>query len=352
MLLQSLTQRLPFETIANSLKAQGVKVEREKWDKGKLVEFWTQCPYPQHGDDGYDEHPSLQVALSTNGKILVHCYVCAANGIEQDEVFRYFAEAVGLSAYSTANTPTDPETFNPDSNGNLTGCCISDLAGDCYELIETFERLGIRNAEFVGKPSVAFPVTYADGSEGFHYRVAVDGKNKWRHMRGGQASQAVFGLKTLKPNADHLVITESPMDAAVLIACGFNAIAVLGCNNASALKHFRNRLPRCRTFVWCEPDAPNFAKQVAEALKRSVYALKPDAEKDAYHILKANDWDISKVAEIVLSLIAVAKEIPYETSFTPMSVANIVNSDTKEAYRWVVEGLIPAPSVIGMFGEA
>ena len=62
------------------------EVKQEKYFNGKLVDFWTQCPHPQHND----EHPSLHVSLGKDGKILIHCFVCAAMGTPKDEVLIYF----------------------------------------------------------------------------------------------------------------------------------------------------------------------------------------------------------------------------------------------------------------------
>ena len=156
---------------------------------------------------------------------------------------------------------------------------------------------------------VGFPVTYADGTQGYHFRVALDGKGKWRHQTGGKASEAVFALhhqrvQQIITDYQVVIVTESPMDAAVLFAASkwtnLPAISVLGKGNTKALSADLHRQVLSDAigddgtiFVWVEPDADGFAQKVADALQRPVKVISaPDAErKDAYRLWLALNKD-------------------------------------------------------------
>jgi hypothetical protein len=143
------------------------------------------------------------------------------------------------------------------------------------------------------RPRVGFPVVYADGSMGFHFRVALEGKEKWRHMEGGKAGEAVFGLYhreiQQKIQSERMVVvTESPYDPCVLFAVGFPAIGGAGCGNtpkALACEQHRKTLLSLLgddgvVYVWVEPDAQDFAQKVANALQRPVKVINPPVHEE------------------------------------------------------------------------
>jgi hypothetical protein len=148
------------------------------------------------------------------------------------------------------------------------------------------------------QPRVGFPVTYADGSKGFHFRVALEGKPKWLHMKDGKAGEAVFGLHHEKVKQKiqaqrFVIITESPFDAAVLIAGDFPAVGCCGKGNVKALGcdlHRETLLSllgdKGEIYVWCEPDAPETPQLVANALQRPVKVITPPVTEEDPKALK------------------------------------------------------------------
>ena len=114
-----------------------------------------------------DAEPSLSVT-ENDGRILLHCFagctvddICAALGITTKEL-----------------------RTNNDLGQYVT---LADLARNDSRLLATLRALGCTEQD--GK--VGFPVTYADGTQGFHFRIALDGKGKWRHQTGGKASEEI-----------------------------------------------------------------------------------------------------------------------------------------------------------------
>jgi hypothetical protein len=217
---------------------------------------------------------------------------------------------------------------------------------------------------------VAFPVTYADGTQGYHFRIALDGKGKWKHQSGGKASEAVFALhhervQQVIARCQAVIITESPLDAATLLAASrltdLPAIAVLGKGNAKALSANLHRQTLLNAlgddgtiFVWQEPDAESFAQQVADALQRPVKViLALDAErKDAWRLWLALNKDWDAFAQAIRDLAAQATEViprqPTQEKRLPDAVwtplREITRPDPNE--RWQVDGLIKAGNLV------
>jgi len=293
-----------------------------------------------------DTEPSLSVT-ENDGRILVKCFA----GCRIDDI----CVALGIA---TKDLRTE------DNLGQ--GVTLSDLAQGDRQLLATLQALGC--VERDGK--VGFPVVYADGTQGYHYRVALDGKGKWRHQTGGKASEAVFALHHQRVQqiiADYraVIVTESPLDAATLLAASLwtnlPAIAVLGKGNAKALsadlhcQTLLNALGDSRTiYAWVEPDADDFAQAVADALQRPVKAIfASDTErKDAWRLwLSLNkNWDA--FAQAIRDLAAQATEVipqqPTQKKRLPDAVwtplREITRPDPNE--RWQVDRLIKAGNLV------
>jgi hypothetical protein len=319
----------------NLLEAKGLKPRQLANGQWKAL-----CP--AHNDT----EPSLSVTES-DGRILVKCFA----GCKIDDI----CVALGIT---TKDLRTDDDLER--------GVTLSDLARDDRQLLATLQVLGC--VEQDGK--VGFPVIYADGTWGYHFRIALDGKGKWRHQTGGRASEAVFALHHQRVQqiiADYqaVVITESPLDAAVLLAAskwtGLPAISVLGKGNAKALgvdlhrQTLLNALGDSGTiFVWVEPDADGFAQAVADALQRPVKAIfAPDAErKDAYRLWLALNKDWDAFAQAIRDLAAQAIEVtPRQTTqgkrlpnavWIPLS--KITRPDPNE--QWQIEGLVKVGNLV------
>jgi hypothetical protein len=232
--------------------------------------------------------------------------------------------------------------------------------------LATLQALGC--VEQDGK--VGFPVTYADGTQGYHFRVALDGKGKWRHQTGGKASEAVFALHHERvqhaiARCQAVIVTESPMDAAVLFAASkwtnLPAISVLGKGNTKALSADLHRQVLSDAigddgtiFAWQEPDADGFAQKVADVLQRPVKVISaPDAKrKDAYRLWIALNKDWEAFAKAIQDLVAQAIEvIPRQTTQGKrlpdavwIPLRQITHPDPNE--RWQVDGLIKAGNLV------
>jgi len=315
-----------------------------------FIRFETRCIYYSHNDDHYDHNPSGWIAVSlTDGKLISGCWVCGRRQVvESNEGYQPAPTLLTLSR-------RDPL------------------------LLKTLLDFGCDEVEEVNKekrPAVAFPVTYADGSQGYHFRVVLQGGNKWRHLEGGKAGEAVFALHRQEIQAEiqkrrFVIVTESPTDAAVLIAAGFPAIAVLGQSNANALACDFHRetllslLGDGVVYAWCEPDAAKFPQKVANALQRPVKVIfppvreeDPKALKDAYRIWVDCGKDWKKFAGEISGLLQNATEVvapqpepvnkivrvmrPFEEAvWRPLGEITMPEND-----RWQVEGLIKEGNLV------
>jgi hypothetical protein len=243
---------------------------------------------------------------------------------------------------------------------------LSDIAQGDRQLLATLKALGCVEQD----SKVGFPVTYADGTQGYHFRIALDGKGKWKHQSGGKASEAVFALhhervQQVIARCQAVIVTESPMDAAVLLAASkwtnLPAISVLGKGNAKALSTDLHRQTLLDTlgdggvvFVWQEPDADGFAQAVADALQRPVKVISaPDTEhKDAWRLWFVLNKDWNAFAQAIRDLAAQATEVipqqPTQEKRLPDAVwtplREITRPDLNE--RWQVDGLIKAGNLV------
>ncbi len=257
-----------------------------------------------------DHQPSLSITEGEKG-VLLNCFagcsvrdICSALQISERDLF---TDSGQLS------TPR--------------GCTIADLAQNCQVLQKTLIELGCREVQYGGAPAVAFPFQTSDGRVFYHYRIAVDGGDKWRLQVGAPAKELVFAFPQALERIQQtrsLFITESPLDAAVLFAIGFPAIATIGKGNASVLTNFRHLLPQELTIiVFQEPDAETFAQEVADALGRTVLCLvSPNPNiKDPWRMLRANNGDIERTR----SQIEFALSNAFEVQPTPRTLAEILD---------------------------
>jgi hypothetical protein len=302
--------------------------------------FLTLCPaHP-------DSQPSLSISEGSNGQVLLHCFARC----DYRAIVNAFVE----------------QGANPAWFGLTSRITLSVLAQNDPQLLATLRALGC--VEQDGK--VGFPVVYGDGTQGYHFRVAVDGRGKWRHQTGGKASEAVFALHHERvqqaiARCQAVIVTESPLDAAMLLAASkwtnLPAISVLGKGNTKALSAELHRQVLLNAigddgvvFVWQEPDAENFAQQVADAIQRPVKVISaPDAEhKDAYRLWLALNKDWDAFAKAIRDLAAQATEViprqPTQRKRLPDAVwlplREITRPDPDE--QWQIEGLVKAGDLV------
>jgi hypothetical protein len=276
--------------------------------KDDTTYYTIRCFYYTHNDDHYDHEPDAWIGETADGRLFGKCFVCERKLVIYHE---------GWQPAPTLRT----------------------IARNDQHLIKVLDALGCvelpERGNEIDPPKVGFPVTYADGTQGFHFRVYLEGKDKWRHKEGGKASKAVFGLHRREiqygiQKKRMVVVTESSVDAATLIAAGFPAIAVCGKDQSKALSHDLHRETLLNllgdegtVYVWCEPDANKFPLKVANALQRPVRVINPpDYAKDALRIWLAHGKDWEALKSIVNDLIEGATEI------APQPEPEVVKHDT------------------------
>jgi len=343
------TQQAPHPFMILAQKIVDVNGEdyafRQRETSGKVY-YDFRCLYFTHNDAGYDRNPSAWATVEEDGHIISGCWVC------KRRQFVYLNDE-----WQPAPTLHTLSRNDPRLRKVL-------IALGCTE----FPAKGVETGDVT--PKVGFPVTYADATQGFHFRIALEGKGKWRHQERRKAGEAVFALhhKSITEGIaklKYVVITESPLDTAVLLAAGFPSIAVLGCNNASALGcelHRKTLLEALGDegviYVWQENDAPQFAQQVAQILQRSVKVISPPDpdQKDAFRIWLAcgKDWDDFR--QVVKDLIDDATDQqpqPPTPQQTPQKkwlnavwrpLSQITKPDPKE--EWQLEGLIKEGNLV------
>jgi hypothetical protein len=302
--------------------------------------FLTLCP--AHSDS----QPSLSISEGNNGRVLLHCFAQCD--------YRAIADAFVQQG------------ANPAWFGLSPRVTLSDLAQGDRQLLATLQALGCVEQD----SKVGFPVTYADGTQGFHFRIALDGKGKWKHQSGGKASEAVFALHHERvqqaiARCQAVIVTESPLDVATLLAASkwtnLPAISILGKGNAKALSVDLHRQTLSDAlndggtiYAWVEPDADGFAQQIADALQRPVKAIStPDAErKDAYRLWLALNKDWDAFAKAIRDLVAQATEVIPQQPTQGKRLPNAVWTPLREITRpdpnekWQVDGLIKAGNLV------
>jgi hypothetical protein len=334
----------------------------------------THCIYFTHNEKHEDQNPSAWIKVfKPKGQLVSGCSKCGR------------AQVVSHNG-EMQPAPTLLTLSRRDERLLKT---LLDL--DCKEFPLTEEEAKVLEVELPEKekrnrrPRVGFPVTYDDGSQGFHFRVALEGKEKWRHMLGRKAGEAVFGLhnETVKQKIQSqgfVIITESPLDAATLIAADFPAISCCGKKNAKAFGCDQHRetllslLGDAGTiYVWVEPDAAEFPQEVANALQRTVKVITPPvpeedpkALKDAFRIWLAcgKDWErfkaeidrlIENATEVVTPQPEPVQATEPQTNSRKVEIPETIFKrlgDIKvQEVGWLVDEYIPIGAVTLLAGE-
>jgi DNA polymerase elongation subunit (family B) len=352
-----LVELLGDDYAINLDEPEDFELEGEPFDRYKI-----RCVYYTHNDKHYDEDPSgwIGVSQSDSNRLISGCWVCKRLQVIKRP-----------DGYQPAPTLRTLSHNDPHLLEVL-------VAFGCKEVV-----IKVKEKE---KPAVAFPVTYADGSQGYHYRVALEGRNKWLHKEGGKAGEAVFALHRKGIQAGiqkkrFVIVTESPLDALVLIAAGNPAIAVLGKGNADALacdlhrETLLNLLGDAGTiYVWLEPDAPEFARKVANALQRPVKVISPPVPEDDPKALKdakrlwvkccGKDWEKFKatINELLENATEVAAPQPEPVQPTkpqtngrkveiPETIFKRLGDIKVQEVEWLIDEYIPIGAVTLLAGE-
>lgn len=245
----------------------------------------------------HDDNPSLDIREGERGLLLQCRAGCSVEAI---------CAALGISV---------SDLFFEKQSSSTRGCRIDDLSLNCQDLELALAELGCQETHYNNIPAVAFPYQTPEGERFYHFRVAREGKSKWLLQHGAPAKRLIFNLRKALERAkdmNFLIITESPLDAATLWACGFAAIATVGKANAAALSEFSGFIPEDLTvFAWIEPQAEDFAQNIANALWRPIKAFTTQSSqlKDAWRILRENSGDIERTRQQVEQLMASSFEV-------------------------------------------
>jgi hypothetical protein len=277
----------------------------------KKVRLDFRCVFATHNSRGWDRHPSAWALINDRGGISSGCWVCNRRQVTRTP-----------GGYTLVPTLYTLSRRDP-------------------RLLDTLNKLDCEETLSGQHPCVSFPVAYADGAEGAHLRIRLEGKRKWRHQEGRKAAEAVFGLHKMVVQRmmrhKYVVIAESPMDSVVLVAAGIPSIAVLGKENAKALgcplhrQTLLEALEGGNIFVWVEPDASTFAQQVANALQLPVKALYVSpGRKDAFRVWLSLDKDWERFGSFIHKLLrSEVKDIePGNNSVTPGQSLRGTSQDT------------------------
>jgi Toprim-like len=195
------------------------------------------CPLPACADKPVDaDHRSLSAHMSTG---LWHCARCQAGGKLREwwtapTSGRARSRAAVARAFrlTPEPAPAAPEAAPWWPQWTATEP-LADTPGARYLMgrgipIALAAAAGVRRAPtFYGRPAVVFPLTDAAGQliavTGRH----TDGRDDPKAHTAGPKSQGLFATPGALA-ADPLVITEAPIDALALAACGVPAVALCG----------------------------------------------------------------------------------------------------------------------------
>ncbi len=226
--------------LVDFLSQRGRKVERVRYDTDgeRVVEFRTQCFNPAHGDDGYDENPSLHVKLC-DGNVLVHCFVCGDE--RQHDVYRHFVAFVSNGAddangVHNAGSLHTAHNANDHANGN-------GIATTTYEIRErdgSLVALHIRREHPDGKKTFAWQ--QPDGTLGLGNLKVSD--------------LPLYCIHKLQPNCD-VVVTEGEKACDALWSVGVQSVATYGANATPTLRRLRELVDivgNGRILLWYDND--------------------------------------------------------------------------------------------------
>ena len=317
-----------FKALRFWLEEKGIKTKKVSDAPPSLAKngfthyFRMQCPHPQHGDDGIDSDPSLEIYLHHEGWLKDICRVCdpSTNG-ERLELLKELLSDCDLveinpsaPALTAALHQPQPQHAPLKKQGKKSeGCRLEDLFAFSPECLEVAKQLGWANETTAdGKHFVKISYKHPEDPDAtfFQKRLVLEaqvGVDKYIWSAGAPAKEILHGmdlaLKMLE-DVKVLFLCESPTDCVALMAMGFPTINCAGKGNVSAFKGLQGLIPAdVKVVVWEEPDANGFAAKIAVMLQREVVCLKADETllpaKDALRILQYFQGDVDAAREIV-----------------------------------------------------
>jgi hypothetical protein len=196
------------------------------------------CPLPSCADKPVDgNHRSLSVNVGTG---LWRCYRCNARGklreywSAQPVSSRARSHAAVARAFRLTPEPSPPSPEAAPWRDQWTvSKPLAATSGAAYLAgrsipLAVAEAAGVRWAPaFYGRPAVVFPLTDPDGQLVAVTGRHTDGCDKPKAHTAGPKSLGLFATPGALAAAP-LVITEAPLDALALAACGVPAVALCG----------------------------------------------------------------------------------------------------------------------------
>lgn len=276
-------------------------------------------PCPAHTDS----HPSLRVAVSDAGKVLLKCRA----GCRTDDVLRALnmtwrdLEGVEPGDVPTRATSRDVPASPADvarlavtldrwtealwSETDLEAAAVFDYARDRFGLSDDdVKRLGlgyapvatydadgnVTNGGLPGGPRLVVPFRDGDGvPRGYQARSVVRGaKVRWLGAKSPDgASWAKVGWLPGEAGWSEVVVTEGPGDGLTACAVGYDVVFVRGAGLADTVADEVAQLAAGRPVVVCgdaDPAGDRFARKLAAALAsrgiESVRKVRPPFDGD------------------------------------------------------------------------
>jgi len=211
----------------------------------------ARCPVPSHGKGRGDKNPSFTIN-DVDGKALVHCQ----GGCEQDAVIREIKSLLGgnlfdppghVTSTAEAAKANGGEQFTMEMVCELEKKLASSTAAiewleSRYISVEVAQRLhlGYKPEQyFRGKncepncakcgerPSLVIPAIWKNKVIGLKYRALQppDSDHKWA-MEKRSTTKFIYYADLDRAFSSEVIVTEGPLDAAMLLSQGYNAVAL------------------------------------------------------------------------------------------------------------------------------
>jgi len=262
------------------------------------------CPYPDHAD----AHPSWRWDAAKNrayctctASASIFDVVCRMRGINFDEAKIAIAEMIGEPDLIRQTSKRKKEREGVQSPANNTaipqhsgGCTLAAYAEAKHLRVDCLRSFGITETYYLSQPAVRIPYYSANGGEAaVRFRVALDGKDKFRWRKGDKA--LLYGLDRIAAAREggEIAIVEGESDCHTLWQQGFPAIGLAGAGNWNEERDAVIFDGIATIFVVIEPD--NGGDVVRRWLEKSkirdrAKLVRLDAFKDP-GALYANDPD-------------------------------------------------------------
>jgi hypothetical protein len=226
------------------LAQRGHFPDREQPNKPKDA-FLFRCPF--HADT----NPSFSIHADCNQWI---CLAGCGKGGPR-ELLRLFGDN-----YVAPPRPAPAQKKTKQKVSSFTGCTLAKLAEAKNFPIEHLRSIGWRDVAYGPAPAVA--IEYANGTR---YRVALEGKDRFRWAKGSKVS--LYGLDQLEEirRGGWVLFVEGETDVAAGKLMGLPVIGVPG---VSTWKDgWACQFQGCRVYAWKEPDqaGETFIEQLGEA---------------------------------------------------------------------------------------